>query len=265
MCACPACDRMLLTKPAVGERLLRDSGPAVAFWRGADLAGFGETIASDLASAMPDYRVADYFRAKPDIVGSQSGVVLATDRETGRVVALLVATRHSIETAGYVSLDTILVAQQYQRTTLSARMLTCLVKGMATSSLELPSFLMLTTGNPTSYCMASSFIRLADARVYPRITGDQDPGDASLAATLAKIHRPLFSFCKRTGVLAGGAGSVPPDFYPQVPISRNREANAYFARHLGPSDRLMCLMIFPDTQAKVRLWKFLVREERTSA
>jgi hypothetical protein len=237
----------------------------VTFWRGADLQSLGRTIASDLALGMPSYRVADYFGAKPDIVAPNSGVVLATNTETGRVVALLVATRHSLGLTAYVSLDTILVAERYQKTTLSARMLTCLVKGMAASSIELPSCLMLTTANPTSYCMATSFIRLAQVRVYPRIVGDQHPEDAKLAATLAQIHRPQFAFCKGTGVLAGGAGMVPQDFYPTLPASRNRETNAYFGRHLGPSDRLLCLIVFPGIDAKNRFWNFFVDEQRAYA
>lgn len=261
MCACPASEPVLaISGPAAGRARHRER-PAVSFRHGADLTGRMQAIAYDLASSMPSYRVADYFRSKPDIVGPDSAVVLATDTETGRAEALLAATAHSLDGVRYVSLDTILVAEQHQKTPLSTRMLACLVRGMAGSSQELPAFLMLTTGNPTSYCMMSAFVRLAGARVYPTISGEQHPDDAELAATLARKHRPQFAFCKETGVLAGGAGKVPPDFYPQRPVSRHPQTNAYFSRHVGPSDRLLCLMSLPGSEARLRLWNFFIGAE----
>ncbi len=106
-----------------------------------------------------------------------------------------------------------------------------------------PEMIVLKTYNPVVYCAMRAFGQAPYVRMYPALASAQNRATAGLAAKIAAAISPEHAFDPSTGVIRG-AGE-PADLYPSLPISRDTDVNAYFARRTRPGDRVLCLLQIP--------------------
>jgi hypothetical protein len=90
----------------------------------------------------------------------------------------------------------------------------------------------------------------SEAVFYPRVDGPNSAATESIAGSVAEALGSGEAFDARRGVVGGGGGAVPGDFWPGFPASRDERVNAYFSRELTAYDRLLCFIDASRTEAK---------------
>jgi hypothetical protein len=200
---------------------------------------------SGIVCAMPNHRVGDYFSYKRSMFASSDYVVISHD-STGTVAAVLVAKWYRTALAErFFNLETLLISERFHRTALSRQSLAALFRREVAIDREFPDHVTLKTYTPRSYNMMNVFARndMSENRMYPRIDGEgQDEELMALAGRMADVLSPGLEFDRQHGVIRGGAGQVPDDFWPSFPKTRRNDINTFFSAHLSPRDRMLCLL-----------------------
>ena len=214
-------------------------------------------VEAGLRRALPHLRIREYFASKPDILSSSDLVVIASEHDSGECEAVLAARWHR-ERHPFLHLTTLLVGARYQRSSLVRRMLALMWERLAAAPEGLPVTVALRTYNPSSYAAIRAFSRIGGVRLYPNVHGGEQEIDLrQLAAQIAPVISPECEFRSDTGVVVGGAGSVPSDFYPEMPSTSDGAVNDYFCRVLRPVDRLLCVLVVESRSAQARILKTL--------
>lgn len=220
---------------------------------GATLIGrAGARLSEELARAMPSYEVARYLEVKGRRLLQQADHVVVAGHEHDGCIALLTARWRSGAT---LQLSAALVAEAHQRTLLLPRMLGLLVAHLGPLP---PRAVALTTAHPSSYRCMQAFEPIDGVELYPRLDGPQSVQSRMRARVLAHEVAPGHRFDPDTGVITGGAGPVPADFYHHRPRCSRARIDEYFAEHLGPSDRLLCRLSIRDMATWQRVTERLV-------
>lgn len=205
-----------------------------------------------LEKAMPTLNIRDYFLAKSSTFSDCDFVVVAVEHGSGEIISVLTSRWHAIEgDPPFLHVKILMITPRYQKTRLINEVWGFHLARVCQSRFGFPSLIALRTYNPVVFGAMRIFTRIDGIRMYPRIgTQPQDPAMARLARRIAEEISPGLEFVATTGVVRGAG--VPPDFYPAMPATRKTDVYAYFAEHLTPSDRLLCLLSVDSEAARHR-------------
>jgi hypothetical protein len=211
-------------------------------------------IVEGLSYEMPRYRIKDYFAAKPEVLSNMDWTVCVFDTHTGNCCAFLCAQWLPFE-GGTIMLYTLLIGERQQGGRVTYLALQGLFELLA--RLDTPVFcrLILKTANPQSYRIMELFERLPDAEFYPSRSRKNSISLTETASRLARFLHPMNDFTSNTGTIAGAAGAVPMDFYPDNPVSRDSNLNHFFAERISLADRMLCVLDLPTNEVKRSLFR----------
>lgn len=206
-------------------------------------------VAAGLQRHMPNYGVAQYFEKKGHVVltGADCACV-AVDRE--QTAAALLSGNFF---PGFFFINTLLIGERFQRTSLLKRMLAELFRRTFSTSASFTDLLVIKTYNPISYCALRIFNAIPATGFYPIIGGRNVFGRVKerLRAAAAMLD-PECVYDPETSVLKDCAYGVTEQFYVCRPICRDGRVNEYFRKHLSPRDRLLCGLSLESDRAKER-------------
>ena len=205
-------------------------------------------IVQGLERAMPSLNIREYFLAKGSTLSDCDFVIVAVERDSGQIISALTSRWHQEEgQRPFLHLKILMITPRYQKTRLINDIWGFHLARVHLSRFGFPHVIALRTYNPVVFGAMRIFTRIDGIRLYPGIDGQpQDPAMAALAQQIADTISPGLSFKAGTGVIR--QAGVPPDFYPAMPSSRKTDVYQYFARHLAPSDRMLCVLSV-DTEA----------------
>jgi hypothetical protein len=206
-------------------------------------------LVEGLASAMPDLQILEYFRLKTNWFSEYDYLIVAVDAETRRLIGLLTSRWDDHNRKPFLHISVQMIAQRYQRTPLLKRMWSFHFRKVKDGRYGVPSVIALRTYHPIVYTSMRIFARVDGIKLYPDLRGaGQDLEMSRLAESVASRLSPGLEFSPSTGVMKHA--SVPPDFYPALPESRDKTVMSYFERNLGPADRLLCVLAITTEEAK---------------
>lgn len=209
-------------------------------------------LIESLARAMPDLKIMEYFRLKTDWFSEYDHLIVAVDADTGDVIGLLTSRWNDRDAEPFLHISVQMIARRYQRTPLLKRMWSLHFRKVKDGRHGVPSIIALRTYHPTVYTSMRIFTRVVGIKLYPDLRATtQDATMARLAESVARRLGPGLEFSPTTGVMK--RASVPPDFYPALPESRDKAVASYFERNLSPADRLLCVLAVTTEEAKRRL------------
>ncbi|MFJ2110680.1 GNAT family N-acetyltransferase [Streptomyces sp. NPDC087850] len=204
-----------------------------------------------LTRHMPQHRIADYFAVK-DALLSGAGHRHAIAEEDGECVGLAAASLRDYDHGEFLYIETLLVSERHHGTALTQQLITELFGGVVKDLGDFPDLVAMKTYNARTYVLMRAFAAPESrALFYPRIDGT--PSGSAVEATARSLAEALGSgkgFDSGSGVVAGGGGEVPADFWPEFPASRDHRVNAYFQRELTAHDRLLCFIDSSRPEAK---------------
>lgn len=221
-------------------------------------------LQDDVVRAFPEYRLGTYFAERPGAVAGADHVVVARSPADGRLLGLVVA-RHRQGAAGsYLHVEMNLITAERQRRGALLPLWRVMLARLAADPAGFPPLVAIKTYNPMVYSCLLVVARLTGAVLYPPLptngsagaaNGSAEPagGLADVAALVAAELAPSCPFDPATGALQGAG--TPRDFYAAMPTTNKRQVQAYFARHLPPGDRLLCLVRFGPEAELARLMR----------
>lgn len=228
-----------------------EAGYRLAWLTSADVdADVEERIVAGLTAAMPELRMTAYFEQRRGDLRTYDHMVVATETATGALVGVLASSwRTTADGRRFLHLPLDMIAEGHRGSGLFLTMLAHHWAAVAPTPEAFPSVVALRTYNPLVHVFARSMELVPGVTVYPRTDGEpQDPAMADLATAVAGVVSPEHPFEPDVGVVRGSG--VPPDLYPDLPASVGGEVFDYFARHLGPADRILCVARIDGTDAK---------------
>lgn len=199
---------------------------------------------------MPELKIAELFRRKPDLLRECDHVVTAI--APGGEFAGVVSARWMGDGDPFLQLAISLIQARYQRSPLLRAMWHTAFAQIAAGPRGFPAVIALRTYNPAAFQAMCVFARLPGVAVYPRVDGGaQDPAMAQLAMAVAARLGGGCPFDPHTGVLRGAG--VPLDFYAALPEGGREVIRNYFHAHLAFGDRLLCVLHAPDAATRQRI------------
>jgi hypothetical protein len=196
-----------------------------------------QRIVTELTAAMSELRMDAYFASRRDELREYEHLVLAEDASGQIVGALASMWRTTADGRRFLHVPLNMIAAAHRATGVFVAM-------WARHWAEVepfPSVVALRTYNP----LVLAFLRSVEAAVpgisvYPRLSGPQDPGTATLAAAVAETISPGNAFEPDLGVVRGCA--VTPDLYEALPRTATGAVQDYFSRNLDRADRVLCVV-----------------------
>lgn len=222
-------------------------------------------IVNDLIKAMPDLKLAEYFQIKKNWFSEYDYLIAAAENKSDALVGLLTSRWHENDgTPFFLQISMQMIANRYQKTQLLKHMWGFHFRKVSEGPFGFPSVIALRTYNPVVFSAMRIFSRIEGVRMYPRIgVEEQDPEMVALAQSITARISPGLNMCSRTGVIKDA--SVPPDFYPSLPKTSKGEIYDYFAEHLTPSDRLLCVLHISTEEGKRKILKaFGMNQQKSS-
>jgi hypothetical protein len=223
-------------------------------------------IAEGLEAAMPSLNIREYFLAKSSTLSDCDFVIAAVEHDSGRIISALTSRWHQGDAQrSFLHVKILMITPRYQKTRLINDVWAFHLARVCRSRFGFPYVIALRTYNPVVFGAMRIFTRIDGIRLYPAIgVESQDPEMTALAEAIAGQVSPGLAFEVETGVISGAG--VPPDFYPAMPESRKADVHQYFARHLAPSDRMLCVLSVETEAAREKaLQLFGVRLEAGAA
>jgi hypothetical protein len=214
-----------------------------------------EWLVSDLIKAMPDLKLAEYFQIKKNWFSDYDYLIAAAENESDELVGLLTSRWHEKDGAPFfLQISMQMIATRYQKTQLLKHMWGFHFQKVSEGPFGFPSVIALRTYNPVVFSAMRIFSRIEGIRMYPQLrVEEQDLEMVALAHSITERISPGLNMCSRTGVIKDA--SVPPDFYPSLPKTSKGEVYNYFAEHLSPSDRLLCVLHISTEEGKRKISK----------
>ncbi|MFE4368270.1 GNAT family N-acetyltransferase [Streptomyces sp. NPDC056835] len=211
-------------------------------------------VVEGLARHMPRHRIADYFAVKDALLGG-AGHRHAIADEDGDCVGLATASLRDYDHGEFLYIETLLVSERHHGTVLTRQLIAELFGGVVKDLGDFPDLVAMKTYNARTYVLMRAFADPeSKALFYPRIDGT--PSGPAAEATARAVAEALGSgrdFDPGSGVVTGGGGEVPPDFWPDFPASRDHWVNTYFQRELTAHDRLLCFIDSSRPEAKAAI------------
>jgi hypothetical protein len=219
-----------------------------------------DRLIADLCRAMPSLKLREYFDYKRDMLQDSRHLVVAFAKDTGDALAILAVTWHKDNDRKFLHLATMLIGEKFQGTTLVVHMLGLMFGQIYRLDHEFPTLVSMKTYNARSYSLMNMFTKLREfgVELYPSVSGAEiSPELIDTAERIAGVLSPGLDFSRDTGVIKGGAGEVPADFWPQFPRARDEQVNEYFQTQMTANDRLLCVLRSPTDTAKQRIMKII--------
>lgn len=257
---------------------------AIRHARGADLDdGEHERWLASAIRQMPELKLAELFRLKPDQLRECDHVVTATDSDgefagvvaarwfalcqlpSGALAAspLVVAPRPGTRdpfgdwpegfggNTQFLQLAISLIQSRHQRSPLLRMLWRAAFQAVVAGPRPFPAVIALRTYNPAAFQAMRAFALIPGVEIYPRIDGDQDPSMLRLAAAVADHLGGTSRFDPHTGVLE--RAGVPLDFYAALPEGGRENVRSYLLAHLAPGDRLLCILRAAEQATRQRI------------
>lgn len=215
-------------------------------------------VSKSLSLGMPNYKISDYFNAKPNILIDSDWIFVAHDINTRQAIGVLsIRWIDGKYFKNSINIKTILIATRFQRTQLIRHFFSCMLKALYTENRLVDSFSIKTT-NPISYMSLKIFSRIPDTYFFPNILNPEGNNINFLVIKeMAGIISPNQFYSIEKSIYLNGNGGVPNDFYPQFPISKCSYTNNYFKEHVWPNNRLLAILFFESNKAKNKLQRVL--------
>jgi hypothetical protein len=211
-------------------------------------------IVSGLVSTMPSYGVAQYFSVKGAIFDTCDVVVIAESTELSAPVAMLAARWMVTDRGKLLHVQTLLIGEDWQRTTVIRQMWRRLFEELLSGSNGFPFVIALTTYNPKSFAAMAGFTLIPGTRMFPALRGGElGEGHLSFLRCVAATLNPGCRFDEKTGVITGGAGEVSDNFYRTLPLCGKAWIDDHFIAHVTPKDRVLCCLFVETTEAAARI------------
>ena len=212
-----------------------------------------QTLTTDLIRALPSLKMADYFAIKPDIFRGSEHVSASIDRDGHVDGAIVVDWRRTVDGTPFAHIVTAFVGEAEQGTDLVWRMWAVLWDAVAAAR-ECPSLIAFRTYNPRSFRALGGFAGIEGAEFYPQIPADEARAQplAELAGAVADVLSPGLPLVPGTGVVRGGGGAVPADFYPTLHLTATGDVNEHFRYQVDPADRVLCMLRLGTEASRAR-------------
>jgi hypothetical protein len=168
-------------------------------------------------------------------------VVLATDRETGRHIAMLVANNGTTAKEAYLDLRAAFVIDAMRGSKLMRGLLAYTISRISCLG-EMPRVIVAQTSIPACYCLLSLFSRnIPGATVFPEPkTAVVDLGRAGLARQIARHAVPNLEYEAGTGTIKA-ARLMNATCFART-SGADPLVDAMFERNLGSSDQMMVVV-----------------------
>ena len=212
-------------------------------------------LVQGLTTALPDLRVARLFELRRDMLTDADYLVCAVGPEEGTAVGLLAS--HWMELpSGRSCLHVTVqfIGDRYRHGSTFRRSWAELFSRLRDDGRGFPDVVALKTYNPVVHCAMSAFGAHPEIGLYPLLdsigaaAGGSTPVAAELVAEVAEAVAPGARFDRNHGVIR--AIGRPTDLYRNRPLSSVADVDAYFAAHVDPGDRILCLLHFATPAAK---------------
>ncbi|MFF9808954.1 GNAT family N-acetyltransferase [Streptomyces coeruleorubidus] len=198
---------------------------------------------------MPHHKIGAYFSVKGAMLHGDHRHALA--EEDGECIGLAAASYRSSRTRDFLYIETLLVSEDHQGSPVTGQLLAALFGGIVKERGEFPDLIAMKTYNARAYVLMRSFVEPGSgALFYPEVDRDNSAAAEEMAAEIAEALGAGFDFDATHGVVPGGGGEVPGDFWPHFPASRDDRVNEFFRRHLTPQDRLLCFIDSSTAESK---------------
>lgn len=207
-------------------------------------------IIADLDESLPGYDVQQYFGSQPNIFRDYDHLVIAREA-AGNTVGLLGSKWFSSGELTYLYLWTAIIAESARKSgLLTSIFLWELSK--AVQEKTTPPLIATKTYNPIVYKAMNALHRLiTGSRFYPTINGsNQDPELVALAKQVVAVLCPKLEVKYDTAVVVGGQRALAPDFFPELPSSRDPIVDSYFDENLTRNDQILVIVDIPPSSYK---------------
>lgn len=207
-------------------------------------------LARGLATALPRIEIGDLLYTHPELLTEASDITVAVAESSGEAVGLLATQRMAMSDGLRLTHITAqFVGERYRRHGAFAASWSHHLRAGYREGLEDFRTLAARTCSPRMYASLRLIKRFPGVTIYPDIDRPDGEGDlARLAAELSERVSPGCEFEPATGVIKNAVRV--PGLYRERLDSANPRVNEYFARHLGPQDRFMCIASIPADQVQ---------------
>jgi hypothetical protein len=198
-----------------------------------------QTILDDLSEPETRYALCGWF-ARVSLTDFDH-VVLATDRETGRHVAMLVANDGDTPKGPYLDLRAAFVIDAMRGSKLMRRMLAFTLSRISCLG-EMPRVIAAQTSIPACYRLLSLLSQsISGSKVFPEPDAPAiNLGRADLARQIARNAAPHLEYEAATGTIRGARLARATCFVRTT--GADQLVDAMFERNLGNGDRMMVIM-----------------------
>lgn len=211
-----------------------------------------EQIRNDLRKALPDLKIKEYFKVKQDLLSDSDHVILG-ENEDGEVIGALASKWYNTSQFSFLHIMTMFVASKHQGTPLFKRMWNAHLSEVLLGGRGFPCVFSLKTYNPISCSLIRQVALRSGAQFYPQLDCDLPKWMEDQVIEISRALEPEATLDLRTGVIRGGGGMVPADFYPAIPKSARRDIMLHFTSRLAAEDRLLCCLFCrePSSQQNI--------------
>ena len=204
-------------------------------------------IIADLDESLPGYDVQQYFGTQPNIFRDYDHCVIARD-STGNTVGLLGSKWFSSPELTYLYLWTAMIAESARKSGLLTSIFLWELSKVVQEK-TIPPLIATKTYNPIVYKAMNALHHLiAGSRFYPAINGSsQDPELVARAKEVVALLCPKLEVKYDSAVVVGGQGVLAPNFFPELPSSRDPKVDSYFEANLTRNDQILMIVDIPPS------------------
>ena len=205
-------------------------------------------IIADLDDTLPGYDVQQYFGSQPNIFRDYDHLVIARDSASGKTVGLLGSKWFSSGELTYLYLWTAMIAESARKSSLLTSLFLWMLS-KAVGERRTPPLIATKTYNPIVYKAMNTLHRLiSGSRFYPTIDGSsQNPEMVDRAKQVVAVLCPALEVKYDTAVVVGGQGVLAPNFFPELPSSRDPKVDSFFERNLTRNDQILMIVDIPPS------------------
>ncbi|WP_315708213.1 hypothetical protein [Brenneria uluponensis] len=217
-------------------------------------ANYVEQAITQLALAMPQYKVTNYFMAKPETISNTDFCLFCYDKKTNNCCGFLSCNIITVAGKTCVMLYTLLISERCHGTRVTFCILQSLFSVLSKKVGLDYKYIILKTVNPRSFKIISSFSDIDNAVFFPRISLGNDYELSKFSTELANYLHPGYEYNKDNGIVYNASGLVPSDFYQEMPLCRDNTINVFFLNNMTLVDRMICILYLPDANARTQLY-----------
>lgn len=206
-------------------------------------------VVRGLERNLPHHKIGAYFSLKGAMLHGDHKHAFA--EENGECIGLAAASYRRFRDREFLYIETLLVSEEHHGSPVTGQLLTALFGGIVEERGEFPDLIAMKTYNARAYVLMRAFAGPGSGTVfYPELDRDNSGPTKGIATEIAGALGGGFEFDATHGVVLGGGGQVPGDFWPSFPATRDELVNDFFRRHLTPRDRLLCFIDASTEEAK---------------